>query len=133
MDRNLQEQVSYWKDTSLRDFETAKSLFKLKRYDACLFFCHLAVEKILKGVLVEKTNEPAPYTHNLSHLVEIAKIPVTKEQMAVLSTITTFNIAGRYDNVKQDFYKKCTKDFAEKHLTKSKQVYLWLEKQYQKR
>jgi HEPN domain-containing protein len=133
MDKKLQEQVSYWKDTSLRDFETAKSLFKLKRYDACLFFCHLALEKILKGLVVIKTEEPAPYIHDLAHLAAVSKLPATEEQMKNLRSISTFNIAGRYDNVKQEFYKKCTKEYTEKHLEMSKTIYVWLEKQFPKK
>lgn len=133
MNRNILEQVAYWKDTSLRDWETAESLYKLKRYDACLFFCHLAIEKILKGIIAEKTGEPAPYIHDLPHLAAIAELAVSEEQKMDLRFISTFNIAGRYDNVKQEFYKKCTKEYTEKNLAKGKKLYLWLEKHQQEK
>lgn len=133
MNKKIQEQADYWKDTSKRDWETAQGLYKLGRYDACLFFCHLAIEKVLKGLVVEKIQEPAPYTHDLAHLAAIAQLLVTEEQKKDLRIISTFNIAGRYDNVKQEFYKKCTKEYTEKHLRISKTIHVWLEKQFPKK
>ena len=130
---STRDQISYWKDTASHDWETALSLFKSKRYDACLFFCHLAIEKILKGLVVEKTKESPPYTHNLAHLAEIAGVSATEEQMKGLAEIATFNISGRYDNIKRAFYKKCTKEYTEKNLKKAQQLYLWLKKQFPKK
>lgn len=45
---NINKQITYWKKSAERDWQTALDLFKTKHYDACLFFCHLALEKFLK-------------------------------------------------------------------------------------
>ncbi len=128
MTKRTKEESAYWKDTSRHDWGTALSLFKSKRYDACLFFCHLSLEKLLKGLVVEKTGEPAPYTHDLAHLAVLAATEATEEQIKSLRAIATFNIAGRYDNIKRAFYKKCTKEYTEENLKKAKELYVWLEK-----
>jgi len=40
--------IKYWKATADHDYDTMVSLYKLKRYDACLFFGHIVLEKIKK-------------------------------------------------------------------------------------
>lgn len=48
----------------------------------------------------------------------------------ILRVITTFNIAGRYEDEKYAFYKKCTKKFTLKYFENTKKLYLWLKKQF---
>jgi len=106
---------------------------KGKKYSDCLFFCHLTLEKILKGLVVERTKTHAPYIHKLVDLARIAKVKLNEEQLNHLSRITKFNIAGRYDAFKQTFYKKCNKEYTEKYFNISKKLYLWLKKEYRKK
>ncbi|MFH1233504.1 MAG: HEPN domain-containing protein [Patescibacteria group bacterium] len=81
MNKQLNEQIQYWKITAGRSWETARSLFKLKHYDACLFFCHLVIEKILKGLVVKKTKQAVSYTHDLEKLVLLANLAVSKNKL----------------------------------------------------
>jgi len=129
----MDKQIDYWKKSADHDWKTALDLFKTKHYDACLFFCHLTLEKILKGLVVEHTNQPAPYIHDLANLAITANLTLSKEQIDNLRIITTFNISGRYDNEKFAFYKSCTKEYTERYLNISKKLYLWLKRQYQKK
>jgi len=55
MDVRIKKQQIYWKQTAEYDWETVQVLWRARRYDACLFFCHLVIEKILKSVAVQKT------------------------------------------------------------------------------
>ncbi len=130
---DINKQIAYWKKSAERNWKSAQGLLKLKHYDACLFFCHLTLEKLLKGLAVKRTSEPAPYIHDLENLALIAKLPVNEEQIKNLKIITGFNIGGRYDNAKFAFYKQCTKIYTEKYFNISKELYLWLKKQYQKK
>ncbi|TSC52377.1 MAG: hypothetical protein CEO40_251, partial [Parcubacteria group bacterium LiPW_72] len=52
---NVQKVVDFWNESAQRNFETAEFLFKGEKYADCLFFCHLAIEKILKGLVVKET------------------------------------------------------------------------------
>lgn len=130
---DIKKQIDYWKDSSKRDLETALVLYKGKRYDSCLFFCHLVLEKMLKGLVLESTKEPAPYIHDLTKLANIANINFGNEDIENLKVINQFNIASRYDNVKQQFYKQCTAEYAKKYLSITKYIYLWLEKKFPKK
>ncbi len=125
--------INHWIKSSQHDFETAEFLFKGKKYPECLFFCHLMIEKILKGLVVVKTKKQPPYIHYLDKLVIETGLDFTEEQMNQFKIITTFNIRARYDNYKSSFYKKCDKQYTKKYFDISKKLYLWLEKQYPKK
>ena len=125
--------INFWHKSSERDFKTAQGLFGLKRYDACLFFCHLSLEKLLKGLIVKILEKPAPYIHDLDRLARLAQLDLSKKQSENLKIITDFNIAGRYNDEKLEFYKKCTKKYAEKYLNITEELFLCLKKEYRKK
>lgn len=122
----LQKTIKYFRESAKRDLKTSEFLFKGKRYDACLFFCHLALEKLLKGILVAKTDEHPPFLHDLVKLATLADLDFNAGQKEALSEITDFNIAGRYDDKKYEFYKQCTQNYARKYFNLSKELFLWL-------
>lgn len=126
---DIKKVINYWVKGAEHNFETAKFLYKGKKYPECLFFCHLMLEKIFKALVVKKTKSHAPYIHQLVDLAKIVKIQLTEEQIDYLTEITEFNIAARYNAYKFDFYKKCTKSYTEKYYKISKKLYLWLKKQ----
>ena len=41
-------------------------------------------------------------------IAEKSKLKLSEEQKDFLVTVTTFNIQARYNDVKQEFYHKCT-------------------------
>lgn len=127
---NVEKQLVFWKTSADRNLKTAQDLYKTKHYDACLFFCHLALEKYLKGLVVFSTNEFAPYIHDLAKLAKLATLDFADKTMSDLRTITTFNIAGRYDDVKLNFYKQCTPVFTKKYLSITIQLCRDLVKKY---
>ncbi len=130
---DFKEQINYWKLTSNKDWKTAIILFENRRYDSCLFFCHLALEKILKGLVVARTKKVAPYSHDLAKLAKMSKINVSKECIDNLRIINSFNISSRYDSVKLEFYRRCTKEYTSNYLNIAKKIYLWLKKQFPKK
>lgn len=129
----MNKQINYWKKSAEHNWKTALDLLKTKHYDACLFFCHLTLKKILKGLAVQHTDKPAPYIHDLANLAATANLILSKEQINQLRIITTFNISGRYDDEKFVFYKSCDKKYTEKYFNISNELRLWLKKQYQKK
>ena len=120
--------VKYWFDSSLQDWETVNALMKTKRYMHALFFCHLSVEKYLKGVIA-KRNEVVPITHDLLFLARKAKIELTEEQAKLIAEVSAFNLRARYDNYKNSFYKQATASYAKKYVGKVAELIIWLKKQ----
>jgi len=124
------EYLKYWQKEAEEALKTAQSLFNLERFNHCLFFCHLAIEKIIKGLIVKKTNQHPFPIHNLKKLASQAELKIGQAEQKQLEEITTWNIKARYDTIKQDFHKKATKNFTQSWLKKVKELFLWLEKQY---
>lgn len=120
--------INYWVRSSEEDLKTAGSLFSLKRYPHCLFFCHLFIEKIIKTLVVKATGRPAPYGHKLAKLAKLTGVDFTDEQLDLLDEITAFNIEARYNDYKFQFYKKATRKYTQDYFGKAKGLYSWLRK-----
>ncbi len=98
-------------------------LFRIKRYSDCLFFGHIILEKILKGLIVKNTGKEAPYIHDLVRLQALAKIKLEKDNLKFLKEVNNFNIRVRYPDYRLRFYKICTKEFTEKRFKKIVNLY----------
>jgi HEPN domain-containing protein len=71
-------------------------LFKSKDYHWALFIGHLVIERLIKAVVVKKTNEHAPHSHDLRRLAKLTGLNFNQEYVSWLDTITTFNLNARY-------------------------------------
>lgn len=123
---NKQEVIKFWRDSAEDNLKTAIYLFDGKKYRDCLFFCHLAIEKLLKACVI-KVGKVPPYTHDLIRLAKLTGYRLNDEYLAWLEEITDFNIDSRYDDEKLAFYKKATIKFAEKWLFCCQKIIKWLE------
>lgn len=120
--------MEYWINSSDRDYESMKKNFEIKQYTWALFIGHLMIEKLLKG-LYAKNNIDNPYTiksHNLLALAQKCNIELTDEQVQKLKIITQFNISARYEDYKNEFYKRCTKEYTEEQIKNIEEVREWL-------
>lgn len=109
------------------DFKVAQDLLKSGSYMYALFFGQLALEKILKGLIVHHKSEIYPPIHSLTKLAQVAGIKLSKDQSKDFDEITSFNIKARYDDVKFTFYKKATIEYASLWFNKIKEHKKWLE------
>ena len=133
-DGNFNKNIQYWLDSSEKDFQVAQSLLKSKHYPQCLFFCHLSVEKLLKGIVVRTIKDYPPFTHDLRKLAKMADLDLDSKQKQYLEIISTFNIAGRYADAKMEFYRKYNrKEYSQKYLKITQNLLLWLKKEFQKK
>lgn len=126
---NIEKITNHWISTSDRDYETMMHLFEKKDFHWALFIGHLVVERLLKAAVVKRIKNHAPFTHDLRRLAKLSGIEFNEESNKWLDTITTFNLNARYDNYKQDFYKRCTPEYTEEWLENIKQLRLWIKKQ----
>jgi len=132
--QNLQKSIKYWKDGSSKDLAAAESLFKKGFYPQSLFFCHLSLEKMLKALFMKRTKKVSPFIHDLRRLAELMKLDLDKEKTEILDKIFTFNISARYAEEKLEFYKKYNnKKIATKYLKITKDLILWLKKEFPKK
>lgn len=119
----LQQRIDYWRKTAAHDYETMNGLFKIKRYSDSLFYGHIVLEKILKGLVVKETKKQAEYTHNLVNLAKDANVNLPETEMKMLAQINRFNIRTRYPDAKLKFYKQCTLDYTKHYLKEIDYLY----------
>ena len=121
-----EEHIKYWLESAQHDLESAESIFDSGRYDWCLFIGHLALEKILKAVFVDRNdNNVPPKVHNLVRLAELSRIELGEDQKFHLDQITDFNIQIRYPDYKLEFYKRCNIEYTKEYFAKIKEFYTW--------
>jgi len=93
---NREKHISHWRQGAYEALETAEFLAKGGRRQFALFFCHLAIEKLLKSKVVAATEREAPRTHNLIYLSQLAGIELDEDTGIRFSRINSFNLEGRY-------------------------------------
>jgi HEPN domain-containing protein len=122
---DINKQIEYWVDGAISSLETAKILIKKKRYTHGLFFCHLTIEKSLKALVVKKTCEIPPKSHNLFRLLEIANIKTNEESTDFLGILMKYQLEGRYPDYNPNIpEKKKVKEY----LKKTNGILSWLKK-----
>jgi len=123
---DVEKTVQYWFEGAEYDMGVADAMFKTKKYPYALFMGHLALEKLLKALIVKTTRKHAPYTHSLSLLASKLDIDIPQKTVKRLARFMEFHFEARYPNEQKEFYKKCTKEFANKKLQEIKEVFTWL-------
>ncbi len=109
--------AKYWKKTARRDFRTMQHLFETRRYSDSLFFGHIVLEKILKGIYVTQHNKHAPYSHDLIFLYKnIKDRNLTDDEVKLLDEVNDFNINARYPGITLEFYKLATKSYTRNYI-----------------
>ncbi len=124
--KNYLLHVEYWSKSSKRDYRTMLGLFRIKRYSDSLFYGHIVLEKMLKALVVQKTKDIAPRTHDLNILADLAGMKIDKDDAEFLKTVTRFNIKTRYPDFKLNFYKACNFKYTSENIKKIKIFYLKL-------
>ena len=104
------EAVKAWKDSAIEDMGTVDGLLKLDKRHHALFFIHLALEKIIKGLHQFLKHQPSLYIHDLYKLAIGAGLEISEEEKLELDEISTFNVAARYDIFKQSLYPRPLKN-----------------------
>lgn len=126
---NIQKIIDHWKESSDKDYQTMINLFRSGDYNWALFLGHLVIEKLLKAVYVKRKETHAIIGHDLMRLAAKMDLKLTEEQEDWFDRLTTFNINARYDSYKQEFYRLCTKEFAEEWKMVIENLREWLKKQ----
>ena len=93
---DIQKQVEYWLTSSNEDWEVAAKLVHEGRSRHGLFFAHLALEKVLKAIICQNTQDIAPRIHNLPRLSDVAGLTLNTDHADILADMNQFNIEGRY-------------------------------------
>lgn len=127
--QDIRKLVTYWTEIAEEDISVARQLFKVKKYAYALFFCHLAIEKMLKAVVVKKTQAHASWTHNLPFLAGRANLALGKSDMEFLAEMTRWNLEARYPSDIETLKKSATNLEVQGKFKRTEEFLKWLKKQ----
>lgn len=123
---DVKKTVCYWVEGGEYDLGVATAMLKAKKYPYALFIGHLALEKLLKALVVKKTGAHAPFSHSLPYLLERSGIKMPEPMQIRLSEFMEFHLEARYPDASKVFYKKCTKRYTEARFKEIKEVFKWI-------
>lgn len=117
---------AYWITEAEEALTVAGHLFEKGDYSYALFFGHLAIEKLLKSLYVERQKQHAPPIHNLQRLARLAGLDLDEARRDTLILISSFNIEARYPDLKRSFRERCTEEYSREQMRNIKETFEWL-------
>jgi len=126
----MNKKVVYWLDLADDDLGAAKALLKSKHYLHMGFFCHLVIEKSLKAVIANNTDEIPPKIHDLPKLAVIGGIwdRLSAEQKNLIKIVVPLQIEARYPEYKERIASTLTFEFCAKLLNETEDFLCWIKK-----
>jgi HEPN domain-containing protein len=118
--------LTYWIESSDNDYKTALDLLHTGNYAWALFMGHPVIEKLLKACYTKMQNKYPPMLHDLRRIGEKAGITFDDDKVIIMETISQFNIQARYDDYKRNFFKLCTREYAEKWIEQITEIRSWI-------
>ena len=82
---DINKTASYWFKGAKYNLSVANVMLKSKKYPYAIFMGHLALEKLLKALVVKYTEAHAPFSHSLPYLTEKSGIKAPEEILVKLS------------------------------------------------
>lgn len=115
-----------WVETSEYDLTTAEHMFQTGRYLYVIFMCHLALEKFFKALVAELQDDLPPKTHNLYHLIKLAKLEISSPFKQLIADLNTASLPIRYPEDLKKLSAQYDKKITENYLNQTKEFCLWL-------
>ena len=108
------------------DIATAEQMLHAGRYIYVIFMSHMALEKALKALVTEETQQLPPRTHNLIDLAQRAQVVLSQEQQDFLGKINTTSVVVRYPDDLSAMVSQYPEAIARDYLERTKELLLWV-------
>ena len=123
----MKPETKSWLDQAKEHYQDALYLFEGSRYSMSVYCAHQTLEKLIKAVIVECTNQVPPKSHKLDTLASLSTLKFDSVTLEDLAEITRHFWRVRYPDFQRYVYT--TKDKAEPTINKMKEIYSWILKQ----
>ena len=120
----MKEETEAWLAQAEEHFGDALYLYEGSRYSASVFYCHQALEKILKACIVEFANKVPSKIHQLDKIAREASLKLPKSWEKDLAEITRHFWRVRYPDFRKYVYSN--KQAAEPTVKKTREIYQWI-------
>ncbi len=120
--------VNKWVEIAEYDFTTAKAMFKTGRYLYVAFMCQQALEKMLKAIIVLKTDKFPPKVHKLEFLANLSGInnELNEQQKDLLNELSFFYLNNRYPDFKIELNKLISKEKSLSLIEDTEELLKWI-------
>ncbi len=115
-----------WAEQARYDLETAEAMLAAGRLLYVVFCSQQAVEKMLKGVIADRTDSFPPRVHNLMRLAQVASLDLSEDQEEFLRELSAYYIQSRYPEEIDALSGGVTRELACDVLRKSGEMLAWL-------
>jgi len=124
----IKSKTSYWLEMCDDDFITAKVMLDAKRLLWVGFICHIIVEKALKAVISEKTNEIPPKIHDLKTLAKRGGLmgELSDKHLDLLEKLNPLQIEARYPEYKGKISATLTTEICQKLYNETGGFLCWI-------
>lgn len=89
--------------------------------------------KNLKSIVCSSEQQPTatknPQSYKIGTIQQPDNLNLTEEQEVFLDEVNDFNLEVRYPQYKNEFHKKCTKQFSANYYQKINEMMKWLRSQ----
>ena len=125
----MMDKINYWLELARYDIDSARVMFKGRKYVYVGFMCHQTVEKALKAYYTKNISDSPPYIHNLIRLSELTgllSVYDDKKRQIVLS-LNPLNIEARYPVRKKELELLLTKTYCKQLIKDTEELLQWIE------
>lgn len=127
MTLDIGQQVTYWKNSALEDWDATLDIFGTGNLRPALFWLHLSLEKLLKAQVWQYTQAAPPRSHSLPALADLGQIALLSGYQAhygdTLIQLNRFNMETRYP---AEFLPLPDASIAQTYLDNAKEIIEWL-------
>ena len=122
----MRAETGNWLEGAEYDLESARHMYATGRYLYVVFLCHLTLEKMLKALVSEITDMPAPKSHDLIYLLKRAGISPAPQHLEFLGKVNNASIPARYPSDIREAIREYTENVADSYLIQTEEVVAWL-------
>lgn len=126
----MKQRIEYWTGLSDYDLETAEAMLTSGRYLYVGYMCHQVIEKILKAFFCKSSDDPPPYSHNLSYLASRSGMDkiIPPDFSDLINILEPLNIEARYPTYKEQLLKSLTYERCREIIEQTKELQIWVKK-----
>lgn len=124
----MKDETKLWLNQAKEHWQDTEYLYNGSRYSMTVYCCHQTLEKILKAAIVEFANQAPPKSHKLDQLALDSTLNFPQNWLEDLAEITRHFWRVRYPDFQQHVYTN--KDKVQPTYDKTKEVYQWMLKQF---
>lgn len=124
----MKSKTRTWFEIAQNDLKFAESILKNKNRPCyAVHFCHQAIEKLLKAIITETTEELPPRTHNFQILFQKTNLKMPEGLQKFLYSLSPHYLATKYPEDITRLYKSYNPAYGNKTLKQTKELFRWLE------